>query len=344
MSDIADEPGESLIITEPSWMAAALASFNELFIQNRLGHAYLVISEDPLQAILFTRLVAARLLCQKAGGSPCGTCIGCKSFFHKTHGDLLEVRAEPGKSAIGIDQIRAASRFLQQTALYGEIKILLIERAETMTPAAANSLLKTLEEPSGRSLLLLSVAEVWRLTATVRSRCQLVNLALPSHDEAISWLTTDHGFDQARAATALSLHNGRAVTATGVAGVVATDEMLSDLRESFSWITEAANNVAAVPTVWSDADPLVLVHQLMGWCETNIRAANIVELRSHGRHWLMLHRCLMLLWGRLSAGATPAKDILSAEIYRLFRSVPHPQFPLVAEQFLAGLGKPGVAG
>jgi DNA polymerase-3 subunit delta' len=343
MTDSGNDSNEMQFLAEPGWMTASLVSFNQLVAQNRLGHAYLVTSEDPLQAALFSQLVAARQLCQTGGQSPCGSCLGCRSFRQGTHGDMLEVRAESGKSAIGIDQVRAASKFLQQTALYGQIKILIMERAENMTPAAANSLLKTLEEPSGNSLLLLSVGEAWRLPATVRSRCQLVNLALPRQEDALSWLIADHGFDTERAAAALSLHQGRAVFASGMDTPVA-GELLLALRKSFVDVTEAGDGGVSVPAVWAEADASVLVYQMMSWCEQKVRATNLSELRSQGRRWLLLHRCLTELWSRLRAGATPSKEILSAEIYRLCRSLPHPQFRSVAEVFLIGLGKHGIAG
>jgi len=343
MSEAGNDSNELQLLVEPAWMKAALVNFSQLVAQNRLGHAYVVIAEDPLQAALFSQLVAARQLCKKSGESPCGSCLGCRSFRQSTHGDMLEVRAESGKSAIGIDQIRAASRFLQQTALYGQIKILIIEGAETMTLAAANSLLKTLEEPSGNSLLLLSVGEVWRLPATVRSRCQLVNLALPRHDDAVSWLINDHGFDLERAAAVLSLHHGCAVSASAIEAP-AVEEMLLALRESFAGVTEASDSRVSIPAVWAEADTSVLVYQMMSWCEQKVRAADLRELRSQGQRWLLLHRCLTALWGRLRAGATPAKEILTTEIYRLCRSLPHPQFKTVAESFLSGLGKHGIAG
>lgn len=324
----------------PAWMEPALVNVGELVVKKRLGHAYLVISEDPLQAALFAQCVALQQLCQQVGEAPCGVCLGCKSFVHKTHGDFLEVRVEPGKSAIGVEQIRAASRFLQQTALYGQIKILLIERAESMTPAAANSLLKTLEEPSGNSLLLLAVAEIWRLPPTIRSRCQLINLPLPRHEVAIAWLAQDNGWDTARAARALSLHNGRAVTAR----IEAEEERLSALVASFAMVAQAVDTPVSMPGVWGDVESSVLVYHLMSWCEDKIRATDLLAARAEGRRWLLLHRCLMALWSRLRGGAVPAKDIMSAEVYRLVRSTPHPRFQSVVDQFLAGLGKYGMAG
>ena len=326
----------------PRWMEPALENFAELAAQHRLGHAYLLISDDPLQAALFAQCIALRKLCQQNAETPCGTCLGCRSFAQRAHGDLLEVRAEPGKFAIGIEQIRAASRFFQQTALYGDIKILIIEKAESMTPAAANSLLKTLEEPSGNSLILLAVSEVWRLPPTIRSRCQLINLPLPSQEEALAWLVDDCHWERGQAQVALSVHHGRAVTASDAAAE--TTDQLEALFESFNGITTAANAQSAVPGVWADVETPVLVYQLISWCEYKAHATDFVGGRTEGQRWLLLHSCLTALWGRLRGGATPAKDILSNELYRLCRTAQHPQFPSIAEQFLAGLGKYGVAG
>ena len=141
------------------------------------GHAYLVVSEDAEEASLFSRQLAMQQLCHDLqDGMACGQCRSCKAFLQGTHGDLLLLQVPDGKTAIGIDQVREATHFLQQTALYGAAKLLLVRDADQMTLAAANSLLKTLEEPSGNALVLLSSAEPWRLPPTVRSRCQLLNV------------------------------------------------------------------------------------------------------------------------------------------------------------------------
>jgi hypothetical protein len=339
MSD--GDAGSGGMPLSPPWMESALLNFAELGAQQRLGHAYLVISEDLGQAALFNRLVALQQLCQRRAAAPCGECMGCKSAIYNTHGDLMELKTESGKSAISIDQIRAASRFFQQTALYGHTKILLIEEAESMTPAAANSLLKTLEEPSGTSLLLLSVSEIWRLPPTIRSRCQRINLPLPSHEQAISWLNTHNGWTEAEATIALSIFNGRAVTA---ATEPTAGEALPALLRSFAAVTVPGKVGVSIPPVWSDVETSMLVYQLMCWCEGKVRETDLHEARSEGQRWLLLHQCLMALWSRLRSGVNPAKDIIAAELFRLCRSAPHPQFSAVADRFLVSLGKFGVAG
>jgi DNA polymerase-3 subunit delta' len=121
-------------------------------------------------------------------GWPAGNATVVRPFFKGTHGDLLLLQVPDGKTAIGIDQVREATHFLQQTALYGAAKLLLVRDADQMTLAAANSLLKTLEEPPGNALVLLSSAEAWRLPPTVRSRCQLLRLPRSEKDAALKWL------------------------------------------------------------------------------------------------------------------------------------------------------------
>lgn len=110
------------------------------------GHAYLVISEDAEEASMFARQLAMQQLCHDLqDGMACGQCKSCKAFLKGVHGDLLSLQVPEGKTAIGIDQVREATHFLQQTALYGAAKLLLVRDADQMTLAAANSLLKTLE-------------------------------------------------------------------------------------------------------------------------------------------------------------------------------------------------------
>ena len=139
------------------------------------------MSDDVEEASLFCHLLAAQEFCTEAtDGSVCGQCASCRAFRQGVHGDFGVIRRSDGKVSIGIDQIRQATQALQQTPLYGSIKVVLIEAADQMTPSAANSLLKILEEPPGNALLLLATAAMWQLPPTVRSRCQRLPLPPPT--------------------------------------------------------------------------------------------------------------------------------------------------------------------
>jgi DNA polymerase-3 subunit delta' len=92
------------------------------------------------------------------------------------------------KKTIGIDQIRMLIAELQLTSYEGLGKVAVIEPANEMTVNAANSLLKTLEEPPGDTLLVLVADRVGKLPATIFSRCQRIDLAVPAESVALQWL------------------------------------------------------------------------------------------------------------------------------------------------------------
>ena len=250
---------------------------------------------------------------------------------------------EEGKRAIGIEQVRSATRFLQQTALYGERKVLLVQEADLMTPAAANSLLKTLEEPSGSSLLLLSTAAAWRLPPTVRSRCQTLRLPKASPASAALWLAEQSGWPADEVDKALRMTDGNPVSALDKAS---RDAMYfsGTLEESFSALLGNAATPVGVPESWSRAEPEVLLERLLPWIEMNCRRADSNYLRNEGISWMLLHHCVAELQGRIKRGATPGSDILAAEVYRLCRSRGHEAFPQASRDFLANLGRLGLAG
>ncbi len=149
-----------------------------VFGAGRLPHAILLQGIDGLGKVAFAESLASLALG-----------IGEEGGEHaRSHPDFLHVTPLEGKSAIGIDQIRDLASHLGLTSHQGGYKVALISPAHTMTLSAANSLLKTLEEPSGKTLLILSTAFPSRLPATVRSRCQRLRFSAPSRASAISWL------------------------------------------------------------------------------------------------------------------------------------------------------------
>jgi len=104
------------------------------------------------------------------------------------HPDLLVVEPEADKKAIGIEQIRELIEFMQLTSHQGGARSAVIYPAEHMTISAANSLLKTLEEPPENVALVLLCESINRLPATVISRCQRSRLAAPPAEAGLKWL------------------------------------------------------------------------------------------------------------------------------------------------------------
>jgi DNA polymerase-3 subunit delta' len=104
------------------------------------------------------------------------------------HADLRWIRPPDGKQAIGIDQIRDLVAKLSLTSYQGGGKVAVIDPADAMTNNAANSLLKTLEEPPGDALLILIADRKGHLPATVFSRCQRIDFSVPGEAEGLAWL------------------------------------------------------------------------------------------------------------------------------------------------------------
>jgi len=104
------------------------------------------------------------------------------------HADLRWLSPPEDKHTVGIEQIRELVASLSLTSYSGDGKVAVIDPANAMTANATNSLLKTLEEPPGDALLILIADRVGRLPATIFSRCQRVNIALPAEAVSLSWL------------------------------------------------------------------------------------------------------------------------------------------------------------
>ncbi len=143
---------------------------------------------------------AQALLCEAWPGSDglaCGECAGCRYAVAGQHPDfmrleLLQVDSEEGTlvavETIGIDRVRALTEFVQLTSHRQQAKVAVIAPAERMQAAAANALLKTLEEPPPGTYLILVSDQPGRLPPTILSRCRKLAAPLPTPAVARAWL------------------------------------------------------------------------------------------------------------------------------------------------------------
>jgi DNA polymerase III subunit delta' len=151
-----------------------------LLADDRLPHALLFTGPPGIGKALLAHRLAARLACTAAAGQPCGECSGCRQAAAGTHPDMLAIAAPDRtkqatrRKEIGIDQARLLKRFAQLHAITAPRKMAIIDDADRLSLAAQNALLKTLEEPPGRALIVLVTASPDALLSTVRSRCQRV--------------------------------------------------------------------------------------------------------------------------------------------------------------------------
>lgn len=191
------------------WHAQAWRRFGTALMRGRLAHALLLHGEGGLHKHELARTMAAALLCSARGedGQACGRCRGCVLLAAGNHPDLVEVM--PVDSAqIKVDQIRELSERLSKRPQLAAVQVALIEPAERMNVAAANALLKTLEEPAGDTFLILVSDRMGRLPATIRSRCQRLALYPARGAESASALAHAAGADPCQAELALEIAGG----------------------------------------------------------------------------------------------------------------------------------------
>jgi len=141
------------------------------------------------KAVLAEALIHG-LLCQRPTdeGTACGQCQSCGLLAAGTHPDLMWLEPEEPGKAIPVDRIRAVGEFFALKGQYGGRQIVFINPAEAMNRHAANSLLKTLEEPSEDALLILISSQPSLLLPTIRSRCQQVVFPRPEAQISETWL------------------------------------------------------------------------------------------------------------------------------------------------------------
>lgn len=185
---------------------------------NRVAHAYLFegIAGCGRRTAALT-LIAALFCLQPVAGEACGSCPSCKKLAAGNHPDLHLLQPLPDKRDISIEQVRELQQMLSLRPFEAKRKACLIEPAERMSIGAANSLLKTLEEPPGHGLLILLTNQADLLLPTVRSRCQHLRFA-PLGIDNLTTLLIRQGMTPANAAALAPLAEGSLEVARNLEG------------------------------------------------------------------------------------------------------------------------------
>lgn len=172
------------------WHSALWQQLLKQHENQHLPHALLLTSQPHAGIEALATRLAARLICtQPVVDSACCECRNCKLFLAGSHPDVFILQPEEDSKVIKIDQIREFVHKITLTASMATCKVALVQPAEAMNPAAANALLKTLEEPPGDAYIILSTTEPARLLATIRSRCQRYSVEAAERETVESWLT-----------------------------------------------------------------------------------------------------------------------------------------------------------
>jgi len=255
----------------PDWLEANWQQLARAHAQGRLPHALLIAGPEGSGKHLLARRLSAALLCENPDPhtGACGRCAACAWLRAGTHPDLAVLEPEEPGKAIKIDQVRALAAELGMTSHAGRHKVAVIAPADAMNVNASNSLLKTLEEPTANTLLILLTASPGRLPATIRSRCQHLPVRLPAAEQALDWLQGG-GIERPLAQRCLLAAAGAPLTAASLAE---SDSLaLRDRRlEELSSILDGRLDPLSVAADWNGAGEGQALRWWQSWLQALIR-------------------------------------------------------------------------
>ncbi|MCP5160410.1 MAG: DNA polymerase III subunit delta' [Hahellaceae bacterium] len=258
---------------ELPWHNALWERYQRLVDQGILPHALLFVGVPGVGKRQFAERLIRYLLCHSRTGSGrhCGQCHACHLTHAETHPDVRYVVPEEKSSVVKVDQIRVCNEFVLKSSQQGFYKVAVVDPAEAMMTAAANALLKTLEEPPAKTLLLLISDRPGLILPTIRSRCQVVNFDVPASPIALDWLES-----QTQGGTSADI----ALKLAGGAPLVALDALASgDIEQNIAMTKDLASLLkrevlpSQVATSWikQAGQPEVVVKRMLQWIQATLR-------------------------------------------------------------------------
>ncbi len=156
--------------------------FNKAIKTDHISHAYIFTGQHGVGKTLFARELAKALNCKRAESDSCNCCPNCIRIEAHNHPDVFWTGREEKAKFIKIENIRNIQNSVRLSPLESDYKIFIIKEADRMNEEASNCLLKTLEEPSPNTIIILIANTMTPIKDTIRSRCQIIRFQpIPSH-------------------------------------------------------------------------------------------------------------------------------------------------------------------
>lgn len=257
----------------PVWLAALEERLLAIWREDRFPHALLITGAEGIGKAQLAEHLSRALVCgaDDLALAPCGDCPECRLSAVGNHPDEIHVgpAADSKSGEISVAQVRELIDRETLTPSRAPVKIIRIRPADQMHPSAANALLKTLEEPTGSSLIWLISAHPERLPATIRSRCQGVVVPMPSEDDALAWVSRRCPDEDA--GKLLRLAKGAPFAAVAMAGsgqADLRDELLRDLVA----VARGERDPVAVAAAWHTREPRLVLRWIIAWMADLLRA------------------------------------------------------------------------
>lgn len=245
--------------------------------EQRIPQALLITGLENSGEEVLASLFAQALLCDKPAGNgeSCGCCSACQLFQADNHPDFLVIEPKEAGAAIVVDTVRELAAKLALAPQYTRHRVVVFHHAQQLNTAAANSLLKTLEEPSQRTVILLLTGQPGRLPATILSRCQRFTLNQPDVGISVNWMY-EKGSDREKAEACLALANGAPLKALVLAE---TDilEQQKNLYHSWLQLAQGVSDPVLTAEIWLQSPLDQVIDWLISWLMDMVRLANVAN-------------------------------------------------------------------
>lgn len=268
---------------------------------HEMTHAWLFTGPPGSGRSNVAKAFAASLVCKKRG---CGTCDDCRTSLAGTHPDL-EIVDVSGLS-IKIDEIREIVTRSSWGASTSNWRVVVIEDCDRMTEAAANALLKALEEPGASTIWLLCAPTLHDVLPTVRSRCRHMNLKTPTTNEITKYLVEKMHVTREEAESVAAISQGHIGKATRL---LRAPDRKTIRRKAFSILFLIKSENAAIKAA---AELLQLAQEQVDSRNVALIEKELDELRTVMQSGPK---------GMLSGGAKAIKDLERDQKARTNRSI-----------------------
>lgn len=179
--------------------------------EDRIPHAMLFCGTDGVGKSLVAEALAAAILCHApVHNQACGHCKACRALAAGTHPDFFQIQPESetkAAPAIRIEAVRKLQEEIARIPLLSERRVVIMQEADKMNEAAANCLLKTIEEPSGQIVFILLTSRPSALLDTIISRCMRVEFGILQPEELVAILH-QQGIEEPLAGKLASIADG----------------------------------------------------------------------------------------------------------------------------------------
>jgi DNA polymerase III subunit delta' len=260
------------------WLQDSQQQLRHALSAQRLPHSLLLLSAPGLGAEQLTHWMTALALCEAPGRRPCGVCASCQLLRADSHPDVHVVRLEEDAQQIKVDQVRELIESLSLKSYRGGFKLGIIESAEALNANGANAFLKTLEEPTANTLLVMIARPNHRLPATIASRCLRMTLRPPAKQVALAWLVANSpGTKNWDAALALAAAAPLLALQMDAAGLGSLD---AEMHKSMLELSAGSVDITLLADSWARSNPGLRIIWLENWITQRVHA-EVTTAHSH---------------------------------------------------------------